>query len=275
VSISLPSTGIFGLCGPNGAGKSTLLNIIGGSLPPSSGRIQLGDQDVTHRPAHEHFGLGVSRTFQAVHLVPGRSALENVAVACLSSNHQSLLRGVVDTGMPAAMEKAEAALDFLGLSELRDREVTSLTLEGQRMVELARAIAPEPRLLLLDEPASGLSESQREALKSTLRSVSSITSILLVEHDLHMVAEIAQKIFVLVTGRVLFEGDGQEFYASELVQSALIGSSTRAKRTQTGGRRARLARLASARAGGADGGRDLEGGDLDGGVAGPTGVSGQ
>jgi branched-chain amino acid transport system permease protein len=275
VSISLPSTGIFGLCGPNGAGKSTLLNIIGGSLPPSSGRIQLGDQDVTHRPAHEHFALGVSRTFQAVHLVPGRSAWENVAVACLSSNHQSLFRGVVDTGMPAAMEKAEAALEFLGLSELRDREVTSLTLEGQRMVELARAIAPEPRLLLLDEPASGLSESQREALKSTLRSVSSITSILLVEHDLHMVAEIAQKIFVLVTGRVLFEGDGQEFYASELVQSALIGSSTRAKRTQTGGRRARLARLASAPAGGAGGGGDLEGGDLDGGVAGPTGVSDQ
>jgi branched-chain amino acid transport system permease protein len=275
VNLSLPPTGIFGLCGPNGAGKSTLLNIIGGSLPPSSGRVTLSGQDVTYRPANEHFALGVSRTFQAVHLVPGRSVLENVAVACLSSNRHSLLRGVVDRGMPDAMDRAEAALEFLGLGELRDREVTSLTLEGQRMVELARAIAPEPRLLLLDEPASGLSEAQRDALKSTLRSVSSITSILLVEHDLHMVAEVAQKIFVLVTGRVLFEGDGQEFYASELVQSSLIGSSTRARRPQAGGRRARLARLANARAGGSGASGDAGGGQADGGDTEPTDVSNQ
>ncbi len=140
------------------------------------------------------------------------------------------------------------------------------------MVELARAIAPEPRLLLLDEPASGLSESQREALKATLRSVSSITSILLVEHDLHLVAEIAQKIFVLVTGRVLFEGNGQEFYASELVQSALIGSSKRTTRHEAGGRRARLA---AARAGGSGEGGEAGKGPVGGGSAGPTGVSNQ
>jgi branched-chain amino acid transport system permease protein len=275
VDITVPEGAVIGLIGPNGAGKSTLLNIIGGSLPPTSGRVTLGQQDVTFRPAHEHFALGVSRTFQAVHLVPGRSALENVAVACLSSNRQSLIRGVVDSGMPAALEKAEAALDFLGLSELRDREVTSLTLEGQRMVELARAIAPEPRLLLLDEPASGLSESQRDALKDTMRSVSAITSILLVEHDLHMVAEVAQKIFVLVTGRVLFEGDGQEFYASELVQSALIGSSTRAPRPRAGGRRARLAAAVGRNAGGGDAGGGDAGGRAGSGPAGPTDVSNQ
>jgi ABC-type branched-subunit amino acid transport system ATPase component len=227
IDLSLPAAGIFGLCGPNGAGKSILLNTIGGNLPPSSGRVLLGGQDVTYLSAHEHFDLGVARTFQTVQLVAGRTVLDNVAVTTLKSKHGSPLRGVFDAAMPEALERAEAALELLGIEELRHRDVASLTLEGQRMVELARAMAPRPRLLLLDEPASGLSAPQRDALKTTLRSVSTITTVLLVEHDLHLVADIAEKILVLLAGRPVFEGNSEEFYQSELVQSVLIGRSER------------------------------------------------
>jgi ABC-type branched-subunit amino acid transport system ATPase component len=227
VGLSLPSSGIFGLCGPNGAGKSIFLNTVGGNLPPTSGRILLGGEDVTFLDAHEHFERGVARTFQAVHLVPGRSVVDNVAVATLSSKRTSVIRGVFDTGMPEALERAEAALELLGIEELRHRDVASLTLEGQRMVELARAMASQPRLLLLDEPASGLSAPQREAFKATLRSVGASTTVLLVEHDLHLVADVAEKIFVLVSGRLVFEGDGSEFFASDLVRQVLIGGSAR------------------------------------------------
>jgi branched-chain amino acid transport system permease protein len=223
VSLSLPARGLFGLCGPNGAGKSTLLGVIGGSVAPEAGRVLLDGADITRLPPQQRFHLGVGRTFQAVHLIGGRSVLDNVAVSCLSSHRSSLAAGIIRNRLAEARDKAAEALDYLGMGRLSGKEVSALTLENQRMVEFARAIAARPRLLLLDEPASGLSESQRERLKDVLRTVGGMTCVLLVEHDLGLVAQITEKIFVLASGQLVFEGSPDEFRNSAVVNSLLVG----------------------------------------------------
>jgi branched-chain amino acid transport system permease protein len=223
VDLTIPDHGIFGLCGPNGAGKTTLLNVIAGSVPPSSGRVSLNGEDVTELLPWSRFRRGVSRTFQAVHLIPDRTVLDNVAVACLESQESSLARGIVANHLVDARREAMYALDYLGLGGVVDRVAGSLTLEAQRMVELARALASRPTLLLLDEPASGLSAPQRERLKEVLRSIGDFTCVLLVEHDLSLVASVAERIFVLSSGALVFEGSAGEFRESELVSSLLIG----------------------------------------------------
>jgi ABC-type branched-subunit amino acid transport system ATPase component/ABC-type branched-subunit amino acid transport system permease subunit len=223
VGLTLPARGLFGLCGPNGAGKSTLLGVIGGSVGPSAGRVLLDGTDVTGLPPQRRFHLGVSRTFQAVHLIRGRSVLDNVAVSCLSSHRSGIITGIARSRLAEARDKAMAALDFLDMGWLSGQEVSALTLENQRMVEFARAIAARPRLLLLDEPASGLSEPQRERLKDVLRTVGEMTCVLLVEHDLGLVAQISERILVLASGRLVFEGGPEEFRNSAVVNSLLIG----------------------------------------------------
>jgi ABC-type branched-subunit amino acid transport system ATPase component len=223
VSLALPGRGLFGLCGPNGAGKSTLLNVIGGSVPPSRGTVTLNGADITRRPPHERFYLGISRTFQAVHLIKGRSVLDNVAVACLASHKSSIVTRIARSRLAQARARGAAALADLDLRDIQDRDVSSLTLEAQRMVELARAMAPGPSLLLLDEPASGLSEEQRQRLAATLTQLAQRTCVLLVEHDLDLVAQVSEQIFVLSEGRLVFHGGPEEFRASPVVTSLLVG----------------------------------------------------
>ena len=223
VTLTLPRNGLFGLCGPNGAGKSTLLGIIGGSVPPSRGRVLLDGADVTRLPPQQRFHLGVSRTFQAVHLIRGRTVLDNVAVACLTSHRSSIASRLVRSELDQARQRAAETLGRLGMTALSRRDVSSLTLESQRMVELARAIAARPRLLLLDEPASGLSDPERQRLGEVLRDLAGLTCVLLVEHDLDLVAQISQRIFVLAGGRLVFDGSPAGFRASPIVNSLLAG----------------------------------------------------
>ena len=223
IALALPERGLFGLCGPNGAGKTTLLNVIGGSVPPSRGHVLLDGEDITKRPPHERFYQGISRTFQAVHLVKGRTVLDNVAVSCLASHTSSIITRIGRSRLAEAREKAAQALAGLGMQRLADREVSSLTLENQRMVELARALAPNPRLLLLDEPASGLSEEQRRRLADVLHELGTRTCVLLVEHDLDLVAQVSSRIFVLSGGRLVFDGGPSDFRASPVVNSLLVG----------------------------------------------------
>jgi branched-chain amino acid transport system permease protein len=223
VDIAIADRGIFGLCGPNGAGKTTLLNVIAGSVAPSAGRVSLSGEDITHLLPWDRFRRGMSRTFQAVHLIADRTVIDNVAVACLRSQESTLVRGVVASRLAEARAEAMRALENLGMRDLAHRQVSSLTLEMQRMVELARAMASRPRLLLLDEPASGLSAPQRERLREVLRSIGEYTCVLLVEHDLTLVASVAQRIFVLSSGALVFDGSADEFKGSELVSSLLTG----------------------------------------------------
>jgi branched-chain amino acid transport system ATP-binding protein/branched-chain amino acid transport system permease protein len=224
VSLALPERGLFALCGPNGAGKSTLLNVIGGSVAPSSGEVIFAGTDITRRPPHERFYQGISRTFQAVHLIKGRTVLDNVAVACLTSHTASIVTRIGRSRLDAARAKAARTLADLGMAHLAGREVSSLTLEMQRMVELARALASSPRLLLLDEPASGLSEEQRQRLAALLVTLAERTCVLLVEHDLALVAQVSERIFVLSGGHLVFDGGPADFRSSPVVNSLLVGS---------------------------------------------------
>jgi branched-chain amino acid transport system permease protein len=223
ITLTLPPRGLFGLCGPNGAGKSTLLAIIGGSVPATRGRIVLDGADVTRLPPQQRFHLGVSRTFQTVHLIGGRTVLDNVAVACLTSHRSGILSRLFRSELAPARQQAAQTLDRLGMAAMSGRDVSSLTLESQRMVELARAIAARPRLLLLDEPASGLSEKQRQRLGDLLREFGEMTCVLLVEHDLDLVAQLSQRIFVLAGGRLVFDGGPADFRTSPTVNSLLVG----------------------------------------------------
>ena len=223
ITLALPERGLFGLCGPNGAGKTTLLNVVGGTVAPSRGTVFLDGTNMTKWPPQVRFYHGVSRTFQAVHLIQGRTVLDNVAVACLASHTSSIVTRVARSRLDDARDKAARTLDDLGMRRLKDREVSSLTLENQRMVELARALAANPRLLLLDEPASGLSEDQRHRLAELLIAFGERTCVLLVEHDLDLVAQVSQRIFVLAEGRLVFDGGPSDFRASPVVNTLLVG----------------------------------------------------
>jgi ABC-type branched-subunit amino acid transport system ATPase component len=147
-----------------------------------------------------------------------------VAVACLASNTSSIATRIARSRLAEARDQASRALADLGMAHLAGREVSSLTLETQRMVELARALAPNPRLLLLDEPASGLSEEQRQRLAVVLTTLARRTCVFLVEHDLALVAQVSERIFVLSAGRLVFDGGPDDFRSSPVVNTLLVGS---------------------------------------------------
>jgi ABC-type branched-subunit amino acid transport system ATPase component len=223
VSLRIPERGLYGICGPNGAGKTTLLELIAGGLASDAGQVFVEGRDVTRRTAAERAQLGVARTFQTVRLLRHRSALDNVAVACLPSHRTLMVRAVVRSDLAGASARAREALERVGIGDLSLDDPGRLTLEGQRMVELARAIAARPRLLLLDEPASGLSGAQRARLAELLVRLGDEMTILVVEHDLELLASMARRLFVMIDGRLRFEGDPAEFRASSLVRTELMG----------------------------------------------------
>ena len=223
VSFAIPPQGITALCGPNGAGKTTLLNVIAGSTGCDSGEVIFaGDALGSSRP-EERFRRGISRTFQAIHLVKSRSVVDNVAVACLSTKQNGLVRGFGRNRIRLAREEALQALDELDLVPFAWELVGTLTLETQRLVELARALASHPRLLVLDEPASGLSSSERVRLQEVLVEVGKNVAVLLVEHDLQLVRSIAERVLVLEHGSLIFDGASTSFTSL----AELTGISTR------------------------------------------------
>lgn len=223
VSLRVRGLGIHALCGPNGAGKTTLFEIICGGLRADRGTLYIRGQDVTRVPAYLRAQLGVARTLQAVRLMGSRSVLDNVAVAAVSSHRTFITHALLKSDLTAAYERAWETLRDLGLDGVAGQRAGELTLEGQRMTELARAIVTGPRILLLDEPASGLSSEQRGRLAEFLTQLGERMTVVLVEHDLQMVMEISKEIFVLLDGSLVFTGDAEAFKASELIRTALMG----------------------------------------------------
>ena len=214
VSLEVPSRGLFGLCGFNGAGKSTLFNLLAGSVRADSGSVRIDGRDATGWPATRRARSGVSRTWQTVRLAPGRTALDNVAAACLRDPGQWMLGSLWRPQAAPAREQAWAALETLGLGHLGTRPVDGLTLEAQRLTELARALVSEPTVLLADEPASGLSAAQRTVLAEALTTISRDRAVVVVEHDLDMLTSISGHMWAMVEGRLAYSGDVEAFRAT-------------------------------------------------------------
>lgn len=214
VTLSVPSRGLFGLCGFNGAGKSTLFNLLAGSVRADEGMVRIDGRDATGWSAMRRARSGVARTWQTVRLALGRTALDNVAAACLASPGQWMLGALWRPQAAPARERAWAALESLGIGHLGGRLVDGLTLEDQRLAELARALVSDPRVLLADEPASGLSSAQRTVLADALTAISKDRAVVVVEHDLDMLTSISDHMWAMVEGRLAFSGDVESFRTS-------------------------------------------------------------
>jgi ABC-type branched-subunit amino acid transport system ATPase component len=214
VSLAVPARGLFGLCGFNGAGKSTLFNLLAGSVRADSGSVRIDGRDATGWSAMRRARSGVARTWQTVRLARGRSAVDNVAAACLSDPGQWMLGALWRPQAAPARERAWAALERLGIGHLGARTVDGLTLEAQRLTELARALVSEPKVLLADEPASGLSAAQRTVLADALTTISQNRAVVVVEHDLDMLTSISGHMWAMVEGRLAYSGDVATFRSS-------------------------------------------------------------
>ncbi len=219
---------IIGLIGPNGAGKSTTFNLVSGVLPLTSGEVRLRGQRIDGLPSREVARRGVSRTFQHVKLVPDMTVLENVAMGTYlrttSGSVAAMLRS--DRAEEArAMAEAHRQLARIGLADKAHELAGNLALGPQRLVEIARALASDPSLLLLDEPAAGLRHKEKEALAGVLRQLKAEgLSLLLVEHDMDFVMSLTDRIVVMEFGTKLMEGTPAEVQASPAVRAAYLGT---------------------------------------------------
>ena len=233
-TMTIPALGIHAIVGPNGAGKSTFFDLVAGATRADAGTVALFGKDVTGLEPAQRAKLGMARTFQAVRLVETLTVLDNVAVAAVPSHDTAMARAVVRSDLQQARAKARAALEELGLGDLLSKRPGELTLEGQRMTELARAIVSQSTVLMLDEPASGLSLEQRSRLGEMLIRLGQDRTVIIVEHDLALIDEIADQVVVLMDGRVVYDGDTSGFRQHPEVRTHLLGLIDPAELTDPG-----------------------------------------
>jgi branched-chain amino acid transport system ATP-binding protein len=212
------------IIGPNGAGKTTLFNLITGVLPPSSGEIVLFGRDVTRWPSHQRTALGMARTFQITSLFPKLTVLDNVLLAVAGVGHTKLVMWKSLFSYKNMMEKARGLLETAGYWDRRDVEVRNLSHGEQRQIEVVLGLASEPKLLLLDEPAAGLSSGESREMAEFLKRLDPALAILLIEHDMDVVFDVVSHISVLHFGAIVEQGRNEEIRESERVQQIYLGT---------------------------------------------------
>lgn len=229
ISLEVPQGSLFAVIGPNGAGKTTFFNMVSGFLSSTAGSIEFDGRDTTKVPQYDIAAMGLVRTFQLVQLFKGMSVAENVEVGC----HLATRGGVAASLFRPSWfrkqevevrERAHELLEFVGLSAQADLDAELLPYGQQRLLEVARALAAQPKMLLLDEPAAGLNTQETEGLAQIIQKINAQgTTVLLIEHDVALVTRIAHRIAVLDFGKKIAEGTPDEIKAHPEVIAAYLG----------------------------------------------------
>ena len=225
ISLSLAASERLAIIGPNGAGKTTLFRLIAGELRPTTGQVHLFGRDVTSLPVHRRARLGLSRTFQVSNLFAGLSVGENVRLAVQAqSRDQWRFWSPIRRRDPVG-ERVRAVLAEVGLRDREDHIVASLSHGEQRQLEIAMALAGDPRLLLLDEPAAGLSAAERAQLRDILEALPRSLPVVLIEHDMALALGLADRVLCMHNGRPLALGLPAEVRGNAEVQQVYLGRS--------------------------------------------------
>jgi branched-chain amino acid transport system ATP-binding protein len=231
VSFSVEEGEVFALVGPNGAGKSTVFNLVSRFYDPAEGEIRFAGESILKRQPHEMAGLGIARTFQNIELFDHATVLQNLLVGRHRHRKGNLLTETLFTPFVRREERrhreaVEKVIDFLDLQPYREKYIAGLPYGVRKVVEMGRALAIEPRLLLLDEPASGLSVEETQDVAFWIEDIKTQMGItvLMVEHDMHLVASVSDRVLALADGKMLALGTPKEVQTHPKVVEAYIGS---------------------------------------------------
>jgi branched-chain amino acid transport system ATP-binding protein len=224
VSLAIAAGSLHSIIGPNGAGKTTLFNLLTGTFPPTSGKIFLEGKDITGTPAHRIAHLGLARSFQRTNVFPAFSLFDNVWIAAFACgpSWRGLLWKRTDR-YPEAMERARAALADVGLEKKSYQSARELSHGEQRQLELAIALAAAPRVLLLDEPAAGLSPEETRRMVALVRGLKGRYTIVLIEHKMDIIMSVSDRISVMHFGSLIAEGAPEEIQRNPDVRRAYLG----------------------------------------------------
>jgi len=231
VSFAVEKGEILSIIGPNGAGKSSIFNLISRIYPPTSGRIFFEDQDITEQPAYEIAGLGIARTFQNIELFENATMLSNLLVgrhrhSATQLWQELLFMPSVRAGEKVHRRRVEQVIEFLDLEAYRDKLISGLPYGVRKVIELARALCSEPKLILLDEPSSGLNVEETDDMSFWIRDMKTELGItvLMVEHDMTLVNRVSDRVIALNYGRVLAMGSPAEVQRHPDVVAAYLGA---------------------------------------------------
>jgi len=212
-----------GIVGPNGSGKTTLINVLSGEIPPSSGKVYLFGQEITHMPAHRRAHVGLSRSFQITRLCSDLTVLDNILLAFHGPRRSRYQGFRSNASYDEILGKAWKQLELIGLWEKRDSLARTLSYGEQRKLTIAISLASEPKVLLLDEPSVGLDVAEIPGFISMVKGLAADTTTIFSAHDMDVVFDLADRVLVLYSGRIVAEGTPQEIQNNSMVREIYLG----------------------------------------------------